>query len=116
MTDAMEFVRSDMALAIKHMAERLDQLAENQVRLIQYIESRTWTVEEIAKWQGCSSAALYASPWRLPRYGVADFGASPKKWMDITVRAWYSRPEIERKKEWEGMTAAERREVLGVEA
>ncbi len=73
-----------------------------------------WTVADIATWTGMSETQLRdtAQPWRLPNYGRPDLGEGVRRWKAETVRAWYAIPERERRKAWEGMPAAARREYV----
>jgi hypothetical protein len=73
----------------------------------------TYTVEDIARSLNCSEWTLRKNIWQLPNYGRADIGIHPRRWFHDTVTAWFHIPEDERRRKWEMMTSAERRQAMG---
>jgi hypothetical protein len=91
-------------------AERLSAL-ENSIGVKNYLTTK----ELAARWR-CSPFSLSREPWKLPNFGRADKGRSPKMWAMATVEAWEAVPDEEHRREWELMSADAKREVLGVSA
>ncbi|GHV09433.1 hypothetical protein FACS189485_22020 [Spirochaetia bacterium] len=87
--------------------DRLDQI-ENEV-----INTRVYTVKDIAKLQGYSAGNMYQCPWRLPNFGRPDIGDKPGKWLYRTVMDWLKIPEDERREKWDFMNSDERRKAMG---
>jgi hypothetical protein len=76
----------------------------------------TFNVTDIAVRRGCSRTwlLLETSPWRLPNFGRPDEGEGTRRWRRETVLAWYASAkwEAERRKEWEDMPPAKRKELM----
>ena len=106
----------DFGAMLGYLVDRLDDLAEKTVRLIELYDAQRFSVSELASLQDCSPDTLYRCPWKLPRYGAPDMQGKRRLWLGATVRAWYARPEDERRREWESMSAAERRRAMGKSA
>lgn len=74
----------------------------NQLRKLLPVPT-TLTVSEIAEKLGVSTTTLY-KPWNLPHFGKPEIGNSPRRWKVETVDQWYSKPEADRRAEWEAMS------------
>lgn len=105
--------RSDLVGAVAFLVDCLPLLARRLARLEELTSMRTFTVEDLATMQGCADSTLRGNPWKLPNFGRPDIGGHPRRWLAETVRSWYSRPEDERRREWDRMTSKERLQALG---
>jgi hypothetical protein len=105
--------RSDLVGAVAFLVNCLPLLVNRLARLEELTSMRTFTVEDLATMQGCADSTLRGNPWKLPNYGRPDIGGHPRRWLAETVRTWYSRPEDERRREWDRMTSKERLQALG---
>ena len=78
--------------------------------------SEMMSVPDIAHRRGASQKWLRLEPWRLPNFGKSDEGDGLRRWRRETVRAWYAPTNWEavHRAEWEAMSFAARREILGV--
>ncbi len=91
-------------------AHRLSTLEES-IGIKKYL-----TTKELASRWRCSISTLNRDPWKLPNFGRADKGRSPKMWAVSTVDAWEAVPEEEHRRSWELMSADAKLEALGVSA
>lgn len=105
---------ADLVGTIDAMDKRLARVEECLAAIMHKVGAdEPLTVAEIAARQGLSAGSIYRTPWRLPNFGRPDYGEGVKRWRPETWEAWKLRPEYERRREWEEMTAKERREVMG---
>lgn len=105
--------RKDLLGALEYLIEQQERIAAELAEFTSTYALRTVTIDELAEMHGCTAQTMRNCPWKLPRYGRADIGQAPRRWLMSTVRSWYARPEDERRAEWDAMSARERRAVLG---
>lgn len=108
-TDFIGSVRYLMDLEESN-AQRLSALEES-VGVKKYLTTR-----ELAARYRCHVSTFNRDPWKLPNFGRADKGRSPKMWAMATVKAWEAVAEEEHRRDWELMSSDAKREALGVSA
>jgi hypothetical protein len=102
---------ADLIGALRYLIGAVDDLRRDvsQLRDASGIP-RTYSVLDLSRRWGISTAALYQDPVKLPNFGRSDVGNGKKRWFHETVEAWEKRPEIERREQWERLTVKERYE------
>lgn len=100
---------------VRSLRERLDQNAQALAELAEAMSCVRFSVEDLAIRWGVSVSTLEHSPWKLPNYGRADIvGRGGRRyWLLSSVRAIEKRPEGDRLREWDSMSASERRRAMG---
>lgn len=97
------------------LAYQIELLTAEVNRLAREIEGfrkalpipETMTASDIITKLGVSQSTFYKK-WNMPNFGNPDAGNSPRRWLRTTFEKWYSRPEADRRAEWEGMSADEK--------
>ena len=98
---------------LKHLIEQVEQINKEIVDIKTRLELKTYTLREIAEGQGLSINTMRSKPWKQPNFGKPDVNSCPAKWYYSTIVAWFSRPEDERRLEWQSMTGRKRRQAMG---
>ncbi|MCX7024590.1 MAG: hypothetical protein NT080_08210 [Spirochaetes bacterium] len=94
--------RSDLAGALNWLMDRSEALGQGMA-------NRRISATAAATAFGYSASYFRAAPWRIP-----DFGKNGTLHSRATWESWLSRPELERRAEWDSMTIPQRRKAPGV--
>lgn len=109
--------RQDFAGAINFLLGELVGMRRDITALKTTVGTReSLTLKDLAIRYDCSVSTLARSPWRLPNYGVPDFGENPKRWWVESVEEWEKPVVPTRKEAWESLSPKERRKIMGIEA
>ena len=101
--------------SLKYLVETVSEIKKELADVKSKVELRTYTLKEIAKGLGYSTAqSLRNKPWKMPNFGKPDEGSHPGRWLYKTIVEWYAVPEDERRMKWESMTPRERRQAIGI--
>lgn len=105
--------RTDILGMLEYLNHRIDEVRESARKMIDLSAMTRYGIEELAEVQELAPCTVSRSPWKLPNFGRPDIMGKRRLWLGSTVRAWYERPEDERRAEWDAMSAAERRKAMG---
>ena len=109
--------RSDLCAAVNNLQTLCAILLERQGRFEKALGYREkYSIADLAERYGAKPDTLARAPWRLPNYGRADFGECPKYWWRETVDAWEAYGFENHRRDWETMSADDKRRVQGVAA
>ena len=97
---------------LKYLIETVEQINREIIGIKSRLDLKTYTLREIAEGQNLSINTMRSKPWKQPNFGKPDVAAHPAKWYYSTIVAWFSRPEDERRLEWESMSGRKRRQAM----
>ena len=110
--DQKEELCSTIVPFLANLEKKIDQQSAEIVSLRDRLPVKgTYTISDIVRKLGVSQATLYRKCWNLPNFGRPDIGNNPRRWLRATVDRWYSTPEADRRKKWDGMSEKEKQEM-----
>lgn len=94
-------VAIDLVGALVRLTEQMDRIEQRQVALTDAVLLETVTVDDLARFLGLKPSTLRSQPWNLPNFGESEFAGQSKRWRKGKAMAWYDRPGLVRRAEWE---------------